>query len=1118
MKKPLLSLLIFLFSFLLSGTSSAQKIYEWYQDGKVIFQLHPKSGLTIPSGKDSLVDFQNYRFLNSLVDEFGITKVYQKHPDSKEQNLRLTYEVEFSKHEKVDILTRKLSLNEFILYAEKKERHVMFLTPNDLGANSTTGQWGLYKIKAPQAWDISTGSTSVIVAVTDDAIQTTHPDLTGNMIAGRDVANNDNDPNPPAGTNSIGNHGTHVSGTVSSVTNNGTGVASIGWKVKIMPVKIGRDSDGALTAGYEGITWAYQNGAHVVNASWGGAGTSTYGQNVVNNAHNAGTLVIAAAGNDGVETKFYPAAYTNVIAVASTTTNDSKSSFSQYGTWIDISSPGSSIRSTTKNSSYGSMSGTSMASPLVAGLAGLMKSVNMNLTPAQIKSCLQSSADNIDAANSSFIGKLGAGRINAQAALQCVSASTVTLDAGVLEIISPIGTLCSGTFTPRVVIKNFGSTTITSVKLNYRIDNGTLTTITLTGSLASNATSTINLAAMTTTAGAHTFTAYTSDPNNGTDQNAGNNSLTSSFTVFSAGAPLPFTETFESSSFATNSWTIDNPDNGITWDIATIAGSSPGNKAARMRFFNYSTTGQRDAMISRPLDFTGYTAINLTFDHAYRRKNQNATDSIIISISTDCGATFTRVFSRGENGTGTFATATTNTTEFVPATGEWCTGTVGSDCFSINLSQFVGASSAVVKFESYNNFGNNLYIDNINITGTSGAQAPIADFSASSTTICAGTTVTFTDNSAPAATSWSWTFPGGNASSTTVQNPTVTYNTAGTYNVTLTATNSSGSNTSTKSGYIVVNALPAKPTIVQNGNNLEVSPVNPNASYQWYLNGTIITTGGSGPIITPSISGNYTVEITDDKSCENLSNPYSYTAPAPVADFSMSQTSICQGGTVEFFDQSSPAATSWSWTFNGGNPATSQDQNPSVVYGASGTYKVSFTATNSAGSTTNNTYTVTVYPNPAPPVIIQNGAVLECSVQASTYQWYLNGSPIANATAQTYTPVASGDYNVSITDANGCSAISGPNSFILTDISNNILNLGISVYPNPTTGLLNINVNTNVQDIEAINILGETISLISDNKTEGLVEFNLAGNAPGVYFIRLRTYEGKISVHKIVLK
>jgi len=248
------------------------------------------------------------------------------------------------------------------------------------------------------------------------------------MLPGYDAVDNDTDPTP-CGSND-GFHGSHVSGIVGAETNNNLGISSIGYDVSILTVKIG-DCNGALTGGYEGITCAADNGAYVINMSWGGGGSSNYGQNVCTYAWNQGAILVAAAGNDGVNSVFYPAGYDNVVSVASTTTGDAKSSFSNYGSWIDISAPGSSILSTNQTTGYQVTQGTSMASPLVAGLIGLMKSHAVGASNTDIINCLYSSAANIDAANASYIGQLGAGRIDAYQAMVCSNSFAYQLDAGI---------------------------------------------------------------------------------------------------------------------------------------------------------------------------------------------------------------------------------------------------------------------------------------------------------------------------------------------------------------------------------------------------------------------------------------------------------------------------------------------------------------------------------------------------------------------------------------------------------------------------------------------------------------------------------------------------------------
>ncbi len=1243
------TILLFLVLFL-SFCSNSQTVHQWYQDGIVVFQLKTNSGIKIPS-KNKIVDFQNIGFIESLRENYGIYHVTQLHPNDPDQLLRLTYQIEFEEMQKVDELIAELGRLPFIEYAEKKELHISFLTPNDLGANSTTGSgvWHLYRINAQQAWDLSTGSSAVRVAITDDAILISHVDLTNKIVATYDAPTGGTNANPCGSNN--GNHGTHVSGTAGAQTNNGTGVASIGFNVSLMAVKIG-NCNGSLTHGYEGINWAANNGADVINMSWGGGGFSTYGQNVCNAATNAGAILVAAAGNDGTNQQFYPAAYSSVIAVASTTTNDSKSSFSQYGAWVNIAAPGSAIYSTyaTSNTAYNRIQGTSMASPNVAGLLGLMKSYAPNVTNEDLVSCLYASATNIDAVNANFIGQLGAGRINAYQALLCLQQYNVSVDAGITAISSPSSTVCSGNFTPTVTLRNFGQNTLTSVVINYQW-NGTPATFNWTGSLTTGQTTQVNLPVQSGPAGSYTFTVFTSNPNGVADENNSNNqsevsfimdpngqtvnltivtdcygdevtwnirneanqvvasggpftnsasgntnnfaiclpvgcytfnifdsygdgmygaqwqncsingnyfmtgpngntlfqmtapnanfgsstshnfcitapniqndagiaqvispsgiicsstitpivelrnhgsntltsavityqaggspqnfnwtgSLTSgsvvnvtlpaipvtngnttlsaqtslpngqtdqnpandqsqgSFMVNSNSLSLPFVETFENDPFTTGGWVLENPDNEITWEIVTIGGTSPGNKAARMNFFQYAQSARRDAMISPRLNFAGYSSVTMTLEHAYRRFDQSTTDSLIIYVSVDCGQTYQRVFARGENGTGSFATATTSNQPFNPnITNEWCMGTVGSDCYSIDLTPFLG-QQVLIKIEGFNSgtVGNNLFVDNINIEGVPNNSAPNASFSSSTSTICEGGTVLFTDQSTSNITAWNWSFPGGTPANSTQANPTVTYSNSGMYAVTLEVTNANGTNSTTSSNYVIVNALP----------NVTITPSSPQ---------------------------------------------------------------LCSGSNVTLV---ATGANSYSWS-NGLGSGASKTVSPTTTT----TYTI--TGSNGVACESQQTVTVTVNPLPQTPTITQNGDILTAQASGSVeYQWFLDGVAIPGANSSTIQISASGTYLVMITDTNGCSSYSANFNATTGSLSESHLDI-VHLYPNPNYGSFSIDFVNDVQieTLEVTDTFGKQIYF--ELQTSGSKLFvDLPGIARGIYFVNYKVQE-----------
>ncbi|MES1219845.1 MAG: S8 family serine peptidase, partial [Bacteroidota bacterium] len=290
-------------------------------------------------------------------------------------------------------------------------------------------------------WDYFSTGSNVVIAIVDDAVSRNHSDLSPNLwvnpgeiagngidddgngfiddINGYDVADNDANPNPPS---LAFDHGTHVAGIASAATNNNNGISSIGYSCKLMCVKAS-NTPSLITNGYDGIIYAANSGANVINLSWGSSSFSTTAQNIINYARSKGCIIVAAAGNDNVSTLFYPAAYTGVISVAATAPGDTKASFSNYGNWITVSAPGLNIYSTLPGDTYGNLSGTSMASPLVAGLVGLMRSLNPGMPAADLINCLKTTATNIDALNPTYTGQLGTGRIDAEAAMQCVNAS-----------------------------------------------------------------------------------------------------------------------------------------------------------------------------------------------------------------------------------------------------------------------------------------------------------------------------------------------------------------------------------------------------------------------------------------------------------------------------------------------------------------------------------------------------------------------------------------------------------------------------------------------------------------------------------------------------------------------
>mgnify|MGYP001178211229 CR=1 FL=1 len=286
-------------------------------------------------------------------------------------------------------------------------------------------QWGLPRIELTTAWDITRGSSDLVVAVVDTGIDLQHPDLNclnsagqSKLVSGWNFVDNNNNPDDNNG------HGSHVAGIIGACTNNAAGVAGVAPDVRLMPLKALNDSgNGSYSDVADAIIYAADNGAKIVNLSLGGASFSSTLAAAVQYASSRGVLVVAASGNAGQPTIYYPAAYEQAVAVGSTTSSDTRSYFSNYGEGLDVVAPGSSIISTVpvplgtsyQDYGYAYKSGTSMASPHVAGLAALIWSIAPQLTPEEVRAGIRATADDLgDQGVDPFYGY---GRINALKAL-----------------------------------------------------------------------------------------------------------------------------------------------------------------------------------------------------------------------------------------------------------------------------------------------------------------------------------------------------------------------------------------------------------------------------------------------------------------------------------------------------------------------------------------------------------------------------------------------------------------------------------------------------------------------------------------------------------------------------
>ncbi len=427
--------------------------------------------------------------INELLEKTGAVSIRRWLPSARpgdhtgEIYLNRYYVIEFgAARSNLESIRDICFANEMIKSAELLPVLKPSYEPNDTYFSS---QWALPNVKADQAWDIwdinggaipgKAENREIKVGIVDTGVDWDHPDLVGNIwqnlgedangdgttlisfagqyamdpydrngvdddgngkiddLIGWDTAENDNDPQ----TNTVGDapwHGTGVAGCVASMTNNSLGVASVGWGLTLIPVKIADDTDGSLTGAYDGILYAAQAGADVINCSWGGFGSGGGGQSVIDVAFDTyGAIVVASSGNGNEETGYmnldahYPSGYNDVISVTANGQGDRFNCWATGGTTVDLAAPGESVLTTYDGGSYASVGGTSFSSPIVAGAVGLLWSrfpenskewvIDRIINTTDVyddmdRTCSVYNYDDTAPHSESMTGMLGSGRLN----------------------------------------------------------------------------------------------------------------------------------------------------------------------------------------------------------------------------------------------------------------------------------------------------------------------------------------------------------------------------------------------------------------------------------------------------------------------------------------------------------------------------------------------------------------------------------------------------------------------------------------------------------------------------------------------------------------------------------
>lgn len=336
---------------------------------------------------------------------------------SKRLKKQTTLTVDVPKGKSTAAFINELKEEEGVLRVE--EDHLMSLTyaPNDVNYGYQTHH---RNIQSEESWERSRGG-NVIVAILDNGIDLNHEDLKANIVNPYDIVRNS------PYTLSPGDHGTHVAGIVGSQMDNHFGGVGVASGAFIMPIDVFDGTYAYTSDVIEGVYRAVDQGADIINMSLGNYYYSTSFQQAIYYAYANDVLVIAAAGNDSSTSPHYPSSYEHVISVGSTTSYDTLSSFSNYGWNVDITAPGSSIFSTTPYNTYGYKSGTSMASPIVAGVAALVKAAEPNITVDELTDRLTSTADDLGSPGRDYY--YGYGRINAKSALMIYQVEPVQVDA-----------------------------------------------------------------------------------------------------------------------------------------------------------------------------------------------------------------------------------------------------------------------------------------------------------------------------------------------------------------------------------------------------------------------------------------------------------------------------------------------------------------------------------------------------------------------------------------------------------------------------------------------------------------------------------------------------------------
>lgn len=1013
------NLLSFLAVFCILSLAKSQTVYREYVDGKIYVKFTQGAIKELTRENPRNIPLSKFPLLNKYISKYGLYKIsipfYQA---SDDKVLTSILKLEFNNSQMVEDFAKELRELAGVEYAEKVRLNKTHAVPNDPMFATTNGSTHLNQINAQSAWNVFSGNSNITIAIVDNAIMRTHADLAANIytntleasgttgvdddgngyiddVNGFDVAGWDAVTNP---TNTSQDHGTHCSGIAGGVSNNGIGIASIGWNIKILPVKVSFDSSlpADIDFGYEGIIYAVRSKVRIISCSWGNSGgASQTEQSVIDYAWNRGCIVFASAGNLSSSTPNYPGAYNHAFCVAAVNSSNVKSSYSNYGNWVDICAPGDNILSTTpyaaSTPSYLIYSGTSMATPLTAGLAALMLSKSPNMTQMDVLNCLSNTAVNIYtiSGNSAYVSgsQLGAGRIDAFAAMNC--ATTYTAIPPVANFYAFLPGTC-----PNVSIPFIDSSLYAPTAWSWTFQGGTPATSTLSSP-----------SVLWTTAGTYSVSLTVSNA-------SGNNTKTKlSYVTVSGPGTLPFMEGFQSTSFLPSGWLANNIWNdNIYWERNTsVGGFGTSNACAMFNNFMYNAPGERDEMRSPKFDLTNTANARLRFDVAYARYNSSFSDTLEVKLSTDCGTTWTSIYLKG--GTN-LATVPDQTLQFVPGSTSWRRDTIDISSLA------AGHTNVMFSFLNRGGYGQPIYLDNINLAFPSptldAIYAPV---------VCAGTTLTFTNISSSSA-SYTWNFQGGAPATSTATNPSVTYNTPGTYTFNVLGTNATSTANITRTITVqsppILTLVSSSSGTICSGSAVTLSVIGA-ASYSW-------STGSqsSSIVVFPGASTVYTVTGSTPVCSSQATIGVTVGSGSIAVAINSPSTSICFGQSVVL---NASGANSYTWNNNGPN-TTSYTVAPTVT--------TDYTLTGISGGCSGNAFlTLSVVPLPTSTITTSNSTGCGDLCNGSLQVISNGGGPFSyslnNGTCSSFpcNNLCEGLYTLMTSNSGGCSSstlfsISGP--------------------------------------------------------------------------------------------